>query len=278
MEVWTKILTISPSTKHLYKGEIGMTTFNWWTVVGPMMWLAATAMGYFSVKRDRCAVYVRDISAVSLIAAVASSAVFTVMVMLESYIGIVDFALRHFVAPGESEALADVVAIAILVGVFIVYAVIFEVLCILSADLHDAYLRKQAKKVRHDHYNARTDHAKLVELRKECHRAECGYCPVELHKVQPTTVVDADTHRATLVSAEPVCTGTVAEPLDLVETATQDVPRLAATGADTKEQLAQIFAKQKENGQLQICILELSCRTNVECEIIDQSPKAEKIG
>lgn len=254
-----------------------MTTFNWWTIVGPALLVLSILMGYFSVRREDCAVYVCDISAGTVLMSLSASLLFVIMVMTESYLGIVDFVLRHFIAAGESEAWADVAAAGILLGTFIAYAVVFGLLCCLSADLHERYLRKRAKAVKHDHYNARQDPVKLAELREKCSRASCGHCPVGLDKIgrELTTVTDPEAGTTTAIIDEPVNVGAIAEPVDDESWYT---PTINVTDDDAKEQLQQIFARQRAQGKTQICVLELPCEVEARCEIIDLRPQTEKIG
>lgn len=249
-----------------------MTTFNWWTVVGPTMLLMSVMLGLFSVHRDRCGVYTRDNTMLVMPVAILASLVFTAMVASESYIGIVDFALRHLVAEGESEAMADVAAFFILPGVCFVYWMIFMIAYIVTVDLRDHYCRKRAKTVRHTCYNARKNPEQLRELRQACSGAVHGYCPVNLNNMKITTVTDVVSGVVTATCEEPVNTGTIPEPSEPTKRFRHDIPCIKGSDADASEQLAQIFAKQKAAGQMQICMLELQCSAEVACEQQCQEP------
>ncbi len=120
-----------------------MSNFNYWWIVAPAMMVGALILGWFITGMKGCKLHIRKaVDAIALIYFALATIVFAAMLLLESYLGFVQVGLK-FIAPGESEAGADIAAI----GGIILSAVAYFVLLLVCGCIGDALKQKYLRGV-----------------------------------------------------------------------------------------------------------------------------------
>lgn len=273
-------------------------TFNWWTVCAPLGLLLAFLTGYVSVRRKLCRVHAPKTVAPYVVNAIAAAIIFGAMVTAESYVGILDLAIRTAIAPGESEAWADGMTCVAIAGATFVYGVIYVCFCFIGEELHRKIARVGTRHQREVCRRAKKDYQLMETICGQCKRAHTGYgyCPVghitSEYEAKPRTQDDdlpelteverdrIEAAKAAQQSQSEHCTPTVkasqalqADPGMLRRRRRSESPKVNITAQQATTlrtglaQARKIFAEQSAAGLPCACVLMIQdCPVRYNCE------------